>query len=355
MKEMASIPLVSIIIPCRDEAPFIDECLESVFHFDDIPGGVEVIVVDGMSIDGTRQMLSDWSKKFPNLRVLDNPKQIVPTALNIGIREARGEKIVRLDAHSIYPKNYIVACLETSRQTKAENVGGVVFPVLRRKTIQALLVQAITTHRFGVGNSAFRTESNYGPVDTVPFGCYRRDVFARIGYFDERLIRNQDYEFNRRIIQSGGKVWCNPSIVIEYYNQETIFGLLKQAYLTGRWNPWMWAVAPYTFTLRHAIPTSFVLSLAGVILFNILSPLGWILILAILFPYMILAAAASINRARRYGWKLLYFLPFLFFVYHTVYGFGALNGLLALALRRAPVQRIDEPWPGAGRIRTWPH
>jgi len=345
---------VSIIIPCRNEVDFIDRCLSSVFKFDSVPGGFEVFVVDGMSDDGTRVILNEWSRKKSNLQVIDNPQKIVPTAMNIGIKQAKGKWIIRLDAHSIYPKDYLTLCLDTGKRFNTDNIGGVVITLPRNEILQSNLIQAITTHRFGVGNSEFRLNAKEGFVDTVPFGCYRREVFEKIGLFDERLIRNQDYEFNRRLVKSGGKIWCNPSIKATYFNQQNLIGLFKQAFNTGHWNPWMWYVAPYSFTLRHVIPALFVLSVLSTIVITIFSSWGWLSLLFILSAYFLLALKAALDQSRRFGWWLFPVLPFLFFVYHFSYGIGILKGLLALIFGVSPVQRIKEPWPGAGRYRAWP-
>jgi len=216
------------------------------------------------------------------------------------------------------------------------------------------LVQALTTHRFGVGNAEFRLGATEGPADTVPYGCYRREVFDRLGWFDERLTRNQDYEFSRRILAAGGKIWCNPAIRTKYYNQATLGGLFRQAFNTGRWNPWMWFVAPYSFAPRHAVPGLFVLGLLVVLGSWCLVPWGWMLLAAITVPYLTLALLASFQQSRRYGLRFLPLLPLLFFAYHTSYGLGTLWGALRLLFGATPIQKTREPWPGAGRYRAWP-
>lgn len=347
--------LVSVIIPTRNEASLIERCLHSVFSADPVPGGLEVLVVDGMSMDGTRQILTSWCQRHPNLRVLENPRGIVPAAMNIGIRAARGEWIIRLDAHSEYPANYFTLCLETSRRTGADNIGGAVITLVQNKTWQGTIVQALTTHRFGVGNSAFRTGAREGWADTVPFGCYRRDVFARAGLYDERLVRNQDYELNRRLLNFGGRIWLNPAIQANYYNQSSLRGLFRQSFITGQWNPWMWFVAPYSFAWRHAVPMVFVAALLCTFLMFFIVPL-WasVAFQAILAGYFLLAVAASLQQSFRYEKWLCLPLPILFFGYHLAYGLGSLWGLSLLFAKRAPVQVASPSRPEAhrGRIET---
>jgi hypothetical protein len=188
----------------------------------------------------------------------------------------------------------------------------------------------------------------------VAFGCFRREVFAEVGLFDERLVRNQDYEFNRRLGHSGKRIWFNPAIQAKYYNQATLGGLFKQAFGTGKWNPWMWFVAPYAFAARHAVPGLFVLGMFLVFGFWFLVSWGWIALAAILGPYFALALVASFQQGRRYGFGLALPLPALFFAYHASYGLGTLWGALRLLFGATPVQKTREPWAGAGRFRAWP-
>jgi glycosyltransferase involved in cell wall biosynthesis len=343
MNSQAQSPLVTVIMPTRNEADFIDRCLKSVCTAESVPGGLEVLIVDAMSTDGTRSILKRWQEQHRNIRVLDNPLKIVPAAMNIGIRAARGEWIVRLDAHSEYPRNYFRLCLETAQQTGADNVGGSVVTLVQDDKWQGNIVRALTTHWFGVGNSAFRTASSPGWVDTVPFGSYRREIFARIGHYDERLVRNQDYEINRRLIRSGGRIWFNPAIQIKYYNQSSVLGLFRQAFNTGKWNPWMWFIAPYTFAWRHAIPLLFATILFLATLLSVVRPiLGCFLVLFVLLPYSAVAIWASAEQCRRFGWSLFLLLPGCFFLYHFIYGSGALWGIALLVAKRSPVQLFSQ-------------
>lgn len=340
----ATRPQVSIVIPVRNEIAFIDRCLQSVFaalgHLDEV---AEVLVVDGMSGDGTRARLCEWQQRHANLHVFDNPRAIVPAALNIGIWHARGTWIIRLDAHTEYAGDYLARCLATAKRTGADNVGGAVETRARRPGLQGRLVQALTTHRFGVGNSGFRTEAKAGPADTVPFGCYRREVFDRHGFFDERLTRNQDYEFNQRLRRAGGRIWFDPAIRATYYNQGTLAGLLRQAAVTGMWNPWTWYLAPYAFAWRHAAPLIFACALLLSFIAAMFAPAtGQVALVAILAPYVLLALAASLQQARRFGIWLWPLLPPLFLAYHLAYGSGSIWGLVRLLLRRTPLQRAPK-------------
>jgi len=340
MKDQNAPSLITVIIPTRNEGIYIDRCLRSVFSADAVSGGMEILVVDGMSTDDTRTILQDWCRREQRLKLLDNPSGIVPSAMNIGIRASRGEWIIRLDAHSEYPTDYFTRCLRVSQATLADNVGGSVVSVGLDETLQGRIVRALTTHWFGVGNSAPRVKNAEGWADTVPFGCYRRSVFEHIGLYDERLVRNQDYELNRRLIKAGGRIWYDPAIRIFYYNRSSLYRLLCQAFATGKWNPWMWSVAPYSFASRHAIPLVFVAALTiAIALFFVNFTLGTLVCAIVLIPYFLLAWAASFSQAARFGFSLLFVLPLLFFTYHIAYGAGSLWGLLLLLIKRTPFQR----------------
>lgn len=348
-------PVISVIIPVLNEVRFIDRCLCSIFAAEPVAGGTEVLAVDGMSEDGTRQILADWSRRYPNLHVLNNPQRIVPTAMNIGIRAARGRWIIRLDAHSEYPRDYFTQCLETSRRTGRDNVGGSIIIPPGNGSRRARLFHAVTTHPFGVGNSRFRIGGNEGEADTVPYGCYRREVFERIGFYDERLVRNQDYELNRRLRKSGGSIWHDPAIRVFYYNERTFKAMARKAFANGQWNPWTWYVAPYSFAWRHAIPTGFVGTILAAFSVSFMQPVvGQLAIWFLLAPYFLLSLAAAYQQSRVYGLWVVPYLPFLFWGYHLFYGLGGLWGMWLLGIRRAPVQTSSEPWPGAGAYRAWP-
>ncbi|OPY69599.1 MAG: putative glycosyltransferase EpsJ [Syntrophorhabdaceae bacterium PtaU1.Bin034] len=332
-------PEVSVIVPCRNEEKFIDRCLGSVLCSDLPPGALEIIAVDGMSQDSTPALLRRWAEINPNVKILFNPRRIAPIGLNLGIRAARGKWLLFLSAHSEYPKGYVSLCLEAARRTGADNVGGWLRTLPGDSSLQARLVQAATTHRFGVGNARFRVNAQEGPADTVAYGCYRREVFDRIGLFDERLVRNSDYELNRRLASRGGRIWLDPNIRIDYFNQETLAGLMKQAFANGTWNIWMWLMAPHTFAVRHAVPFLFVTVLIGLAGIGIYSSKAFSLLFAFLGAYAVCALGASYQQARGLGWWMMPVLPFLFFAYHVAYGAGTLWGILKHFANKSPVRK----------------
>lgn len=343
--------LITILIPCRNEENYIRPCLDSVRAFT-LPDGVqlEILVLDGRSTDRTRDLLTEIAVVDPRIRWIDNPGITQSCALNLGIRVARGQWIMRLDAHTQYPADYVAQCHATALRTGAANTGGICITQPGGSTYQAHLVQALTTHKFGVGNSGFRTGAEEGPRDTVPFGFFRRDLFDANGFFDERLVRAQDYEFNCRIRASGQIVWLNPAIQSHYYNQPTLSAFYrKQLVHEAPYNAYLWYLAPYAFALRHAITAVFAAGVLGGLVLSPLTP--WIAwpFAVILGLYAVLAILSAGQQALRYRRPLhLLCLPVCFFLYHFIHGLGVLAGLIRLASGTSPVQKLKETWPGSG-------
>lgn len=337
--------LASVVVLCRDEERFIGSCLESVLDWQIEDWlEIEILVVEGASKDNTRGIIQQFADANPTIRLIDNPTGTKPAGMNLGIAAAGGEFIVRLDAHSEYPPDYLTECINTVLRTGAQNVGGVVIPRLRNSSASAVIVQAITTSPFGVGGSSFRLTPEDGPVDTVPYGCFPRATFDEYGVFDERLLHSQDYEFNRRVAHRGGVVWINPKIVVHYYNQSSLRAFLeKTLHRDGPWNAYMWRLAPYTFKARHAVPLAAVMTgmlLVGASLFwpGARATLG-ILVAA----YASVALWSSWIQAHRLGRPmLLVALPLGFLAYHGCNGIGTLVGALRLATGTAPVPRYDK-------------
>ncbi|MGI9043680.1 MAG: glycosyltransferase family 2 protein [Gemmatimonadaceae bacterium] len=349
--------LISILIPCYQEADFIEGCLSSIVAFETPPAvELEILILDGMSTDGTRKTVARFSERDDRVRLVDNPGRTQSKAMNLGIDIASGDFLMRLDAHSVYPPDYLRLTYETALRTGAHNTGGVVATLPRGEGYQASLVQALTTHRFGVGDSSFRTDATEGETDTVPYGFFKREIFERVGFFDERLLRAQDYEMNRRIGASGGKVWINPAIQVRYFQQPDLPTFIrKQIVHEAPYNAYMWYVAPYAFALRHAVTGVFSAGVIGGALLALAWPPAWKVYLAIAGLYLLLAIGSSIQQAVRYReGRHVVVLPVAFFLYHFLHGVGVLAGLGRLLVGSAPVQRLQEPWPGAGRKRAWP-
>jgi glycosyltransferase involved in cell wall biosynthesis len=339
--------IISILIPCYNEEKFIAKCLDSVLAFQ-LPKNcdTEILVIDGKSEDTTRRIIEKYLESNSSIQIIENEKIIQSTALNIGVKKAKGEYILRLDAHSEYPSDYLLKLYETAIRTGADNTGGIVITKPYDDSYNASLVQSLTTHMFGVGNSGFRVGMKEGPADTVPYGFFKKSIFEKVGYFDERLVRAQDYEFNRRIKKKDGKVWINPSIQLNYFNQPNIIKFLKkQFFKEAPYNAYMWYIAPYTFALRHAITAVFCFGvLTGIVLSFYFSFIAYIYAGVMAF-YFFLAIISSIQQALRFKKPLhVFILPFCFFLYHFFHGMGVIIGILKLLLRISPVQKNKVPW-----------
>ncbi|MEO5580664.1 MAG: glycosyltransferase family 2 protein [Gemmatimonadaceae bacterium] len=348
---------ISIVIPCFQERDFIRGCLESVREFRFPPDvAVEILVIDGRSSDGTREIVEQIASSDARIRLIDNPNRTQAAALNIGISIASGDYMVRLDSHSVYPPDYLELILETALRTNSDNTGGRFETLRRGDGYQAALVQALTTHKFGVGDAGFRTGAAEGPADTVPYGCFKRGIFERVGMFDERLVRAQDYEMNRRILAAGGSVWRNPAIRVGYLQQPDLASFIrKQIVHEAPYNAYLWYLAPYAFAIRHAITGAFAAGVITGIPLSFFSPAAGIVFAGVMGLYFLMAFLAALQQAVRYREpRHVLFAPIGFFLYHFLHGVGVLGGLMRLATGTAPVQRVGEPWPGAGRSRAWP-
>ena len=329
---MSDLPKVSIVIPCRNEEKFIGKCLDSILANDYPKDRLEILVVDGMSEDGTRTTVQSYAHNYAFMRLLDNPKKIPPAALNIGIANAKGEIIMRMDAHSTYSPHYISGLIGWLEKTQADNVGGVCITLPATQTFMAEAIALALSHPFGVGNAYFRIgvkEPRW--VDTVPFGCYRREVFDRVGMFDERLVRNQDIEFNMRLRRAGGKLFIVPEIQSYYFCRANLGGLWRQNFQNGQWNIYTVALTGKLLSWRHFVPLCFVAGLLGSGLLSLkFSSFRW-LFGAISTAYLVSAVIASLANSRERLARALVLLPLVFLVLHLSYGLGSLWGIMTLA------------------------
>ena len=328
---MSDKPFISVIVPVYNEENYIRECLDSIFAQDYPVDRMEWFFVDGMSPDRTVQILEEYREKNPDLiRILCNPNKTVPYAMNIALRQVKGEYIVRLDAHAEYATNYFSKCIELLQRTGADNVGGVI-ETKSRTPIGASIAKMLST-RFGVGDSQFRTNGQDGYVDTVPFGAFRREVFEKYGLYDERLTRNQDSELNYRIIHGGGKIYLSNEIKLAYYCRDSVKGIVKMALMNGKWNIITSKLCPGSMRLRHFIPCIFVLSLIGMPLLSLLIPaFRWLFALELL-AYLLLDTVFSARTAASI--KEFFVLLYLFPAFHISYGWGSIQGICKVLLKK---------------------
>jgi cellulose synthase/poly-beta-1,6-N-acetylglucosamine synthase-like glycosyltransferase len=337
-------PMVSIIIPCRNEADFITNCIDSVLLNDYPQSKLEVLVIDGMSIDATRQILARYAERYPVVKVIDNPRRVTPAALNIGVAAACGEIVIRMDAHTVYRRDYIARCVDALCHSDADDVGGVLRTIAHDEGILGGAIVKSLSHPFGVGGSRFRYANPTEPefVDTVPFFCCRKETLLRVGPFNERLVRSQDMEFNRRLRRTGGKILMVPGIVAYYYPRTDYRSFIRHNFNNG-----VWAILPFAYadqfpvSARHLIPLAFVITIFAAGLAAIEWPMAkWLFLLVLtLYGFANLFISLLIAcRESRLGYAVA--LPVAFAGLHLAYGSGSLWGLIKLAAKREYWRRL---------------
>lgn len=324
--EKKKVDTVSVIVPVYNEEKYIESCIDSILNQDYDFNKMELIFVDGNSNDKTKEIISNkLAKKIISYKILENPRRLTPVSMNIGIKSASNEIIIRLDAHSEYPKNYISKCVYYLNNTEADNVG-CLFDTQGKGTI-GKCIENVLKSKFGVGNSGFRINSKSGYVETVPYGTFRKELFYRIGYFNEELIRSEDNDFNYRIIKNGGKIYLFNDISIIYHPRNTLKSLSKMAYQNGKWVLYTNYLTPGSMKIRHFIPMAFVLGLLGGI-FCVL--FEWKLLtnifLLCIYIYLFINICFTIKHIYKNG--LAQLLCFVIYpLFHISYGIGTIFGI----------------------------
>ena len=321
--------MLSVICPIYNEESRIEACIQSILAQDYPKEDLEVLFVDGQSSDRTREIIADYMQDYAFIKLLDNPKRIAPSALNIGILASSGDIIMRLDAHAKYPDDYFSLLVNKLNQTGADNVGGVCRTLPAKGTSICRAIAHAMSSPFGMGNSHFRIGANHEMwVDTVPFGCFRRELFAKIGLFDEELVRNQDDEFNGRIIKNGGKILLLPQVVIDYFARDTISKTAKMFYQYGLFKPLVNKKLQKPTTLRQFFPPLFFAGLvAGGLLSVFSQTLMWIYF-SVVILYVLCCFVFGRNGER--VWPDILWMPITFATIHLSYGCGYWQGLWKL-------------------------
>ncbi len=324
--------MLTIVCPIYNEEKYIARCIESIMSQDYPKDDWEVLFVDGMSTDLTKEIIASYMMKCPYIRVLDNPHRIVPYAMNMGINEASGDIIMRIDAHTIYETNYCSAIINRLKELNADNVGCACKTDVLNKTPRSLAIREVLSNKFGVGDSTFRTGvDGVKAVDTVPFGCWPKRVFDKYGLFDVRLVRNQDIELSKRIVNNGGRIYIIPDTTCTYLARETFRDLAKNNYENGKWNVMTvyFTHALNSLSMRHFIPLLFLLSLiVPMMLAFVWRPFALISVVSLL-TYVGLLSFVSLKLAK--DKHLSFFNLFAsFVVLHFSYGWGSLVGILKL-------------------------
>lgn len=335
-------PSVSVIIPCYNEEKYIDQVCRDISDQDYDQQRLEVLFVDGLSSDHTRNIIQDRVSEHGNFRLLDNPRRYVPFALNKGILESKGEIIVRMDAHARYPRNYISRLVEVLILTGADNAGGMWHTLPAHDGLIPLAIARAMSSVFGIGNALYRLKVNkLTQVDTVPFGCYKRDVFNRIGLFDEELIRNQDDEMNARLIQQGGRIFLVPDVSITYFARDTVQKMMRMFYQYGLFKPLVNRKIKHPATLRQFVPPVFVVFIAGLLVLTFFDTRALAILACLLLLHLAAGCLFSIREAipsRKY--LLIPVMPFIFLMIHLSYGFGYLQGIFRFIIFKKRVSVI---------------
>ena len=331
--------LISIVVPCRNEVRVIERFLESVLKQDLVGLLYEVIVADGMSDDGTREILEQAQEQHPQIRMIDNPSRIVSTGLNAAIYAARGDIIVRMDVHTEYKDDYIRRCVDVLERTGADNVGGAC--IAKGKGYVGGAIAAAFQCAFAVGGARWHRPSHKGSVDTVHLGCWRREMLRKIGFFDESLVRNQDDELNLRIVRAGGTIWQAPEIVSWYHPRSSLGSLFRQYFQYGFWKVAVIRKHRLPASWRHLVPGTFVLANCLLLTAGILRWTAafawpsWFTNFGVGMDVLYVCASLffAFIASKRNGWALLPMLPLVFAIYHLAYGLGFLAGTFYFSTR----------------------
>jgi glycosyltransferase involved in cell wall biosynthesis len=330
-------PKVSIIVPCYNEQSTIRLLLQALHEQTYPRAEMEVIVADGLSTDGTQDVIAVFQRDFPDLtvRIVENMNRSIPSALNRAIEAGRGEIILRLDAHSKPYPDYVANCVSAHMDGRGANVGGVWEIHPGADTWIAKSIAGAAAHPLGVGDALYRHTKHAAEVDTVPFGSFRRTLIEQVGLFDESLLTNEDYEFNARVRKFGGKIWLDPSIRSIYFARSTFLELIHQYWRYGFWKWRMLRRYPNTLRWRQALPPLFVLSLISLALFSIFIPLCRILLAAELFIYVsILTLAGFYAALQQRKVYLIFGLPLSIAAMHISWGSGFLWSILTPSFQK---------------------
>lgn len=333
---MKNLPVVSIVIPCRNEELWIGKCIESVLNFDYPKNLIELFIADGLSTDKTVEIAQKYAEQYPFIKILKNEKRIFPAAINLAYRNSKGEVLIILGAHSEYSSNYISENVKALYDHEVDNVGGVVEQIWPVKNLTGKAITTVLSSKFGIGGAAYRTGSDKPLLVTTVFGgCYRRSVFEKIGQFNENLISSSDIDFNVRLKNNGGKTLLIPNVKVLYYYAETNFiKFIKNNLRNG-----FWTINPLKFvdyipvTLRHLVPLFFVLGVFGALILSLFSTYFLWLLLFVLGLYFIISVVFSVQKFRE-GFGLTLILPLFYFALHFSYGLGSLYGLFKVLLSK---------------------
>jgi Glycosyltransferases, probably involved in cell wall biogenesis len=323
----SNLPFVSTLLVTRNEQMFIEKAMMSLINQTYPKEKYEIIIIDGESTDDTLKIVKKLIEKYISdifdIRIVNNPKHILASGWNLGIKNAKGEYVVRIDAHAEAANNFIEKNVETMlNEPDAVCVGG------KLKTMsldgENDIISKVLSSPFGVGNSSFRVSDEAGYADTAVYGLYRKDIFERVGYFNEKYVRNQDIELHSRIRAAGGKFFFNPQINCVYYSRNTVKKMVRQAFGNGKWNMVLMKNQNSALRLRHLVPFAFVFFLIVSTILGFISKYFWYLEIGVLLLHLALGLYAATKKTHKISEVLK--MPFLFLLLHLSYGAGYLAG-----------------------------
>ena len=329
-------PKLSVIVPCYNERTTIARLLQGILDQSYSKDDFEVIVADGMSTDGTREAAEAFSKRHPELSlyVIENPTRVIPAALNLAVARARGEVIVRLDAHSIPKADYLERCLDVLEKTGAANVGGVWEIKPSEKGWIGAGIATAAAHPLGAGDTRYRLHGKAGRVDTVPFGAFSRHWLDRVGPFDEKLLSNEDYEYNVRLRRAGGVVWFDPSIRSIYLARGNLASLARQYARYGYWKARMLFRYPSSLRWRQALPPAFLLTLFVLLVVSVWwSPARLLLVAQVMVYGLVTILAGGLEALRRHSLGHILGVPLALWTMHLAWGGAFLYSLATKGFR----------------------
>ncbi|MBQ3690750.1 MAG: glycosyltransferase family 2 protein [Bacteroidales bacterium] len=328
--------MLSVICPIYNEEKYIAKCIDSVLQQDYPKDDLEIFFVDGMSGDKTAQIVYEYSQKYPFIKLLKNPYRTVPYAMNIGINASKGDTIIRLDGHCEYPENYFSCLVDNLKKYDADNVGGVFITLPCNETNISYAIAECLKNPFGMGNSLHRIGAKENvKTDSVPFGCFKREVFDKVGLYDEELIRNQDDELNARIIKNGGSIYLIPTLGIKYFARDKVSKVRKMFYQYGLFKPLVNKKLGQAATIRQFVPPLFVAALIFGALLSVFSKIFLWLYLGFLILYFAIGIMMGVKSAKvTKRPSMVCLMPWIFFNVHLSYGIGYWIGLFKVLFNR---------------------
>lgn len=330
-------PTVSVVVPCLNEERTIGPLLEALRAQTYATDRMEVVIADGGSTDRTGDAIDDFRLRYPDLSiaVVANPRRNIPAGLNRAVSASRGEFVVRMDAHAVPAPDYVARCVSLLEQGRGDNVGGVwdIQPSGPSSTARAIAASA--GHRLGAGDARYRVGGPAGPVDTVPFGAFRRELLQRIGPFAEDLPFDEDSDMNARIRRAGGVVWLDPTIRSTYFARATLGSLARQYWRYGYWKRRALDANPGTMQWRQAVPAVFVASLAVLAFAALRLPAARRLLALQGGVYTVALGTAAVREAkRRSDVALVTRMPAALATMHMTYGLGFISSNLTRIVDR---------------------